>query len=253
MNALLVRFPSLLTSLVANRESREQFARLQNEQPVAVEVSIRTKRLDADLHAGYGSRCLKASGMVGALMTIGFVGLPELSVSNIEHKKEQIVIQVNDIPETRQFQRPQPPSRPAVPIATEEMDIPDDVTIESTDLDFDNVTLNLVTRPVKAATEVLVEEPIEFWTVEDKPKITKRFPPRYPEVARRSGIEGNILVRVLISSEGKVQKAEVLRGMTIFHEAALTAVRQYEFAPARQNDKPVPVWMALPIRFRLVS
>ena len=28
---------------------------------------------------------------------------------------------------------------------------------------------------------------------------------------------------------------------------------QYVFSPALQNDKPVPVWMALPIRFRLVE
>jgi TonB family protein len=134
------------------------------------------------------------------------------------------------------------------------LDIPDDVKFESTDFDFDNVSLDLLAPPVQATTEVLVEETtIEFWAVEDKPKITKRVPPRYPEVARRSGIEGSILVSVLISAEGKVQKAEVLHGVTIFHKAALTAVRQYEFAPARQNDKPVPVWMALPIRFHLVS
>jgi TonB family protein len=60
-------------------------------------------------------------------------------------------------------------------------------------------------------------------------------------------------VRVLIGIDGKVMQAEVLRGKTIFRKAALTAIKQYEFSPARQNDKPVPVWMALPIRFRLVS
>ena len=52
---------------------------------------------------GYASRCLKASGIVGALMTMGFLGLPELRVSNIVHKKEQIVLQVDDIPETSVF------------------------------------------------------------------------------------------------------------------------------------------------------
>jgi protein TonB len=254
VNVLLIRFPSLMTSLVSARESREQFVRLQREKPISIEVSTRRKHPNADLHAGYVPRCVKSSGIVGALLTMGFVGLPDLSVSKVEPKKEQIVIQVDDIPETRQFQRPPPPPRPAVPIETEDFDVPEDITIESTDLDFDDVNLVLLPPLVQMATEAPVEdEPIEFWAVEDKPEITKRVLPTYPEVARRSGIEGTTLVRVLISAEGKVLKAEVLRGKTIFHRSALKAVRQYEFAPARQNDKPVPVWMALPIRFRLVS
>ena len=177
-----------------------------------------------------------------------------MRVSEVRAKKEQILITVDDIPETRQVRRPPPPPRPAVPIETEDTDVPDDVTIESTDLDFDQVNLDLPPRPAMAVTETpLEEDPIEYWAVEDKPTITKQVLPKYPEVARKAGIQGTILVRVLIGADGKVQQAEVLRGKAIFHRAALSAVKQYEFSPARQNDRPVPVWMALPIRFRLVG
>jgi periplasmic protein TonB len=253
LNLLLIRFPSILTTLVHDRANRDQFTRLVQERPIDVVVTTRRKRPDVDLKRGYLRRMAATSGLVFILLTMGFVGLPEIDVQQVADKKEQIVIQVDEIPETRQLHRPPPPPRPAVPIETEDENVPDDVTIESTDLDFDDVYLDLPPPPPQMAKETVDEDPIEFWAVEDKPVITKQVPPRYPEVARKAGIQGTILVRVLISKEGRVQQAEVLRGKDIFHKAALTAVKQYHFSPAKQNDRPVPVWMALPIRFRLVN
>jgi protein TonB len=254
VNPLLIRFPSLLAALERARLNRQHFARLLNDRPIDVTVRTRVKAPSANLHAGYGLRVVKCAGVVIAILTTSFLGLPALRVPEAQARKEQVVIQMDEIPETRQLVRPPPPPRPAVPIETDDADVPDDVTIESTDLDFDDVTFDLPPAPAQMATEVpLEEEPIEFWAVEDKPEITKQIAPLYPEVARKAGIQGTILVRVLIGVNGKVQKAEVLRGKTIFHKAALKAVKGYEFSPARQNDRPVPVWMALPIRFRLVS
>jgi outer membrane biosynthesis protein TonB len=43
----------------------------------------------------------------------------------------------------------------------------------------------------------------------------------------------------------------VLRGQEIFRQAAVDAIMQFRFKPARQNDKPVAVWMTQPISFRL--
>ena len=253
MNPLLIRFPSLLSALERARLNRQHFARLLNEPPIDVTVSTRVKSPSANLHAGYGSRLVKCTGVVIAILTVSFLGLPALRVPKAQARKEQIVIQMDEIPETRQRRRPPPPPRPAVPIETDDADVSDDVTIESTDLDFDDVKFDLPPAPAQMAEMLLEEEPVEFWAVEDKPEITKQIAPRYPEVARKAGIQGTILVRVLIGVDGKVKQAEVLRGKTIFHKAALKAVKGYEFSPARQNDRPVPVWMALPIRFRLVS
>lgn len=254
MNPLLLRFPSILTILEGARADREQFKKLVNEKPIGVRVTTRHKIREVDLHAGYLGRMLRASGVVCALMTMGFVWLPEFDVQSAKEKREQIVIQVDEIPETRQVHRPPPPPRPAVPIETEDADVPDDVTIERTDLEFDNVDLDLPPPPDEFIdNEPVEEDPIEYWAVEDKPLLTKQVSPKYPEVARKSGVQGTILVRVLIGKDGAVKQAEILKGKVVFHKAALTAVRQYEFSPARQNDRPVPVWMALPIRFRLVS
>lgn len=254
MNPLLIRFPSLLSVLVEVREARARFRRLLADRPIDVTVTTRKKNPSADLHQGRAGRMIGASGLACALLTTGFVGMPAFSVQPIEARKEQVVIQLDDIPETRQIQRPPPPPRPAVPIETEDENVPEDVTIADTDISFDDIDLELPPPPGEmAAAEPAEEEAIEFWAVEDKPSITKQVPPQYPEVARKSGIQGTILVRVLIGTDGRVREAEVLRGKEIFHKAALTAVRQYEFSPARQNDRPVPVWMALPIRFRLLG
>lgn len=254
MKPVLIRFPSILTTLERARAEREQFVRLRHDTPNDVLVATRKKHPDADLRVGHTERSLVAAGIVSAILAVGFFGVPDLRVQPVQAKQEQIVIQMDDIPETRQIQRPPPPPRPAVPIETEDEDVPDDVTIENTDLDFDDVDFDLPPPPGQMADAVPVEEePIEFWAVEDKPVITKQVPPSYPEIARKSGIQGTILVRVLIGTDGTVKAAEVLRGKEIFHKAALKAVKQYHFSPARQNDRPVPVWMALPIRFRLVS
>ena len=254
MNPLLIRFQSVLTTLEAGNQARSQFKRLLVDKRNDVRIVTRRKSPEADLRLGHPKRTIGASGLAAALLVLAFVGLPELGTPEVLAKKEQVVIQVDDIPETRQIHRPPPPPRPPVPIETDDVDVPDDVTIESTDLNFDDVNLDLPPPPgAFAQTESLEGGAIEFWAAEDKPVITKQVPPSYPEVARRSGIQGTILVRVLIGTDGKVRQAEVIHGKKIFHNAALSAVQQYEFSPAKQNDKAMPVWMALPIRFRLVS
>ena len=250
---LLRRYPSILTTLEAAREGRERFRRLLDDQPCDVTINTRSKDPLIDLNLLYGPRIVRTGLGVFALIVGGAVALPEPSVHQAQRRAEQIVIQMDEIPETRQLRRPPPPPRPAVPIETESEDVPDDVTIESTDLDFDDI-LDLPPPPPDFVDKGLEEdEPIELWAVEEKPTITHMVPPEYPQVALKAGVQDVVLVRVLIGKDGKVREASIMRGKEMFHASALEAVRQYIFSPALQNDKPVPVWMALPIRFRLIE
>ena len=253
MNFLLRRFPSILTMLEVERERRDQFQNLLVDRPCDVTILTRTKDPTADLNRLYRSRMLLTGVGVFALIVAGAVVLPEPSIHQAVGRTEQVVIQMDEIPETRQLRRPPPPPRPAVPIETESEDVPDDVTIESTDLDFDDI-LELPPPPPDFVEKGLEEdEPIELWAVEEKPVIIHMVPPEYPQVALKAGVQDIVLVRVLIGKDGKVKEASIMRGKEMFHASALGAVRQYIFSPALQNDKPVPVWMALPIRFRLIE
>ena len=90
--------------------------------------------------------------------------------------------------------------------------------------------------------------------VEVEPKVINKVQPIYPELARRANVEGTVFLDILVDKEGKVRKVEVLKasGTNVgFEEAAKEAVKQWVFSPAIQNDKPVAVWMTLPVKFEV--
>jgi protein TonB len=77
--------------------------------------------------------------------------------------------------------------------------------------------------------------------------------PRYPESARRRGIEGTTLLKIYVNDKGRVE--EVLVERSAGHEdldaAAMEAVKKWRFDPARRDNQPVAVWVMLPVRFEL--
>lgn len=74
----------------------------------------------------------------------------------------------------------------------------------------------------------------------------------YPDLARRANLEGQVLVAALISEEGHVVKAMIIESESpILQPYALRAVVLTEFTPAVADNKPVKVWVRIPIRFSL--
>lgn len=60
---------------------------------------------------------------------------------------------------------------------------------------------------------------------------TKRVQPSYPPMAKKYRIEGKVTVQVTVSNNGKVAKAEFVRGHNIFRSVSLDAVKRWEFKP----------------------
>lgn len=75
----------------------------------------------------------------------------------------------------------------------------------------------------------------------------------YPEMARQRGIEGRVLVSVLINTDGSAETVEVLESDPpgVFDNAVLQAVGAWQFSPARYNDQTVRVWARFPVTFEL--
>ncbi|MFH1943709.1 MAG: energy transducer TonB [bacterium] len=75
----------------------------------------------------------------------------------------------------------------------------------------------------------------------------------YPEIARKSGIEGKVTVWALINEEGNVAKTSIMTslGPNGCDEAAMAAISAVKWKPAMQKNKPVAVWIAVPVEFRL--
>jgi len=75
---------------------------------------------------------------------------------------------------------------------------------------------------------------------------------KYPELARRNGIEGTVVVRVLIDRRGNAVRTMIDASDNVVLEgAAADAVMATTFTPALQNDLPAAVWMQVPVTFRL--
>jgi protein TonB len=212
---------------------------------------VKVKQPQADLRRTYNKVLNICMGITFVLHTAVVVVFPEFVSDARAMKKVQHVIEVENLPETRQIKRPPPPPRPAVPIETESEDVPDDATIESTDLDFDDAQVDLPPPPFGGGSEEVEDEIVEFWAVEQIPQPIKQVIPVYPEVARKAGLTGTVFVEFKVDRNGLVTDARVVRGPAIFHDAALSAILQFTFKPAIQNDKPVSVRMTKPIRFRL--
>jgi protein TonB len=79
--------------------------------------------------------------------------------------------------------------------------------------------------------------------------------PPYPAIARRTGEEGRVMLRVLVSATGTAESIEVRTssGSRRLDDAALETVRRWRFVPARQGDRSVAAWVLVPISFMLSS
>jgi len=89
--------------------------------------------------------------------------------------------------------------------------------------------------------------------VDDQPRPLSQSAPEYPRRARAQGISGRVVVSFLITAEGRVEDVRVLSAEppNWFEEVALTAVRSWEFEPARYQGNPVPVRREVPLDFDL--
>jgi len=83
------------------------------------------------------------------------------------------------------------------------------------------------------------------------PKRTHFVSPVFPLEAQAAGQRGIVILELVIDTAGKVSTADVLRSVPPFDEAALTAVRQWEYEVTKVDGKAVPVRLTVPITFAL--
>jgi len=76
---------------------------------------------------------------------------------------------------------------------------------------------------------------------------------KYPAIARENGISGQVIVQFVVSKEGDIQKAKVVRGLGggLSEEALRVVNGMPRWKPGKHNGRPVPVTFTLPIKFVL--
>jgi protein TonB len=110
--------------------------------------------------------------------------------------------------------------------------------------------------PVEIKAPVVEEEPDpeEFVSVDVEPQPIQNLQSLvvYPEVAKRSGLEGKVIISALIDVDGKVLKTRIEKAdYDVFKQPAIDALMKARFTPARQNGEPVKLWYTVPISFKL--
>ena len=82
------------------------------------------------------------------------------------------------------------------------------------------------------------------------PSIYERI--EYPEIAKRTGIEGKVYVLAFINESGDVDDVKVVKGIGGgCDEATVEAVKKTKFTPGKLGGKPAKVKMSLQIQFKL--
>jgi len=96
-------------------------------------------------------------------------------------------------------------------------------------------------------------EAMDKSSVDTPPKVIKRSPIVYPELARKQGVSGYVSMNVLIDENGNVENVEVIdsKPEEIFDLKADSTIRRWKFEPATYNGKKVKVWAMQKIVFKL--
>ena len=191
----------------------------------------------------------KSLSLALLLLLFTFLVFPKIEVKPYQHRAKEI--QTIEIPpEVRQKFKPPEEVKPIIPLTIEESDMSDDEDIEEIET-IGPTTLDL-TKPPPVSREGTTPT---FVVHEEIPIPIKKVRPEYSQFAKNAGIEGEVLVRAEVFEEGNVGAVEIVKSLQSgpggLDEAAIQAVKQWKFIPAKNQGKPVAVWVTFPIKFEL--
>jgi TonB family protein len=81
--------------------------------------------------------------------------------------------------------------------------------------------------------------------------LVNKVQPRYPEKAREAGVQGQVALQAEIDDNGRVQDVKLISGDPILADAAMAAVKQWQYKPYLYNDEPVAVETQVFVNFKL--
>lgn len=170
--------------------------------------------------------------------------------------EEQETVQMEEVQQTEQEVKPPPPPKPPVPV-----EVPNDEIIEDSDVDFDasldlSESLDTSSGPPAPPEEEEEEEEEIFVVVEQQPDCggiaALQNEVKYPEFAKKAGIEGRVFLQFVVDESGNVTSPRVTRGVhKLLDQEALRAVQTLQCTPGKQRGESVKVQMSLPVTFRL--
>lgn len=94
---------------------------------------------------------------------------------------------------------------------------------------------------------------LDMKQVDTPPTPIHKVEPDYPQMAKKMGISGRVVLKFLVRTDGSTGKASVVESNPpgVFDRSALDAVEKWRFKPGRFRGSVVATWVVLPVQFRL--
>ena len=199
-------------------------------------------------------RVFQISLIIALFILIGaFKFIPNIKTKNQIRQVHEELTKIIEPPITESHETPPPPPAPPIPIAAPSSDDLEDIPIDATDLQpGDNL------EPPKIFTNNETDAiPDTFIVVENMPELIGGMMNLqnkiiYPEIAKKAGIHGKVILQALINKKGEISDIKVVKGIGAgCDEAAINALSESKFKPGRQRGKEVNVRIYVPIVFAL--
>ncbi len=193
----------------------------------------------------------KALSLSIIIMLFAVMTTPKFEIK-VKKREVKHVEAIEIPPEIREKIKPPEQTKVDLEIIIDDTDLGEDEDTEIEEIDTIATTV-LDTEDIVEAPRGKVGETPKFVPYEDAPVVVTSVLPEYSEFARKSGIQGDVLLDVEVLEDGSVGAVEVLEslqaGIGGLDEAAVKAVRQWKFQPAMSNGQPVACWVQFPVTF----
>ena len=99
------------------------------------------------------------------------------------------------------------------------------------------------------APEIKPDGPVKVGGLVKEPKLIFSSLPIYPAAAKKSNIEGDVVIRATIDKTGRVTHTEAISGPLMLRQSALDALGRWKYEPSKLDGQPVSVQMLVTIKF----
>lgn len=204
-----------------------------------------------------GSEKINLAGQTNLVLNNNFATSEETENTVVENGTEAL-----ETPETKVTVSDKKVVIPPLP----EITTKEESTLFASNIKDDLTSSNIMpTQTAAAKTETILppkeikkveEEPAFFVAVEEMPELIggiKGLQGKivYPEIAKRVGVEGKVIVQAIVDENGKVVSVNTVKGIgSGCDEVAMDAVRNSKFVPGKQRGKNVKVQVTIPIVFK---
>lgn len=82
-------------------------------------------------------------------------------------------------------------------------------------------------------------------------KLIHKVEPKYPEIARRNRVQGDVFLEAIIGTDGNTHNTKVISGHILLRQSSIDAVKQWKYEPATLNGEPIEVTTNITVKYIL--